>query len=137
MPQRWNVVECFQIVWRSGGGLQGRWSAQRPCALKLSRAGGTQQAVVADFGGPFGQDVLKKAVDKLGGGKVDAADLLGFVVTVSESDDSVVERFQAAIGDGDAENIAGEIVEHFVATAGVLGVNDPARFPDGGWNESE
>jgi hypothetical protein len=103
----------------------------------LSRASGTQKAVVADFGGALGQDVLKKSVDKLGGGKPDVADLPGFVVTVVESNDAIVEGLQAAIGNGDSENITGEIVEHGVAPAGVLGVNDPARFPDGGRNESK
>lgn len=114
-----------------------RRGEQRPYALKLSRASGTQKAVVADFRGALGQDVLKKAVDKLGGGKLDVADLLGFVVTVVERNDAVVDGFQAAIGDSDAENIACEIVENLIATAGVLRVNDPARFPGRGWHESE
>lgn len=104
-------------------------------ALELSRASGTEEAVVADLGRALGQDVLEESVDKLGGGKPNVADLLGLVVTVAESNDAVVEGLQAAVRNGDAENIAAEIVEYFVAAAGVLGVNNPARFPDGGRNE--
>lgn len=107
------------------------------CALELSRAGGTEKAVVADLGGALGQDVLKKSVDKLGGGKPDVSDLLGLVVTVAESDDAFVKGLQAAVGNGDAENVAGQIVQHLVAASGVLGVNNPGRFPDRGGNESK
>jgi hypothetical protein len=92
----------------------------------LRRASGTEQAIVSDLGHALGQNVLEKSVDKLGGGKPDVADLLGLVVTVAESHDAVVERLQAAVGNGDSENIAGEIVQHLVAAAGVLGVNNPA-----------
>lgn len=106
-------------------------------ALELSRARGTEEAIVADLGRALGQNVLEKSVDKLGGGKPNVADFLGLVVTVAESHDAVVEGFQAAIGDGDSENIAGEIVQHLVAAAGVPGVNNPARFPDGGGDESK
>ena len=48
--------------------------------IELRRASGTEDAVVADFRGAPGQEVLKKPVDKLLSGKRDAADLLGLVV---------------------------------------------------------
>jgi len=63
--------------------------------------------------------------------------LLSLVVAVTKTDDAVDERFQAAVGDGDAEDVAGKIVEHPVATSRVLGMNDPADLPDGGRNESK
>jgi hypothetical protein len=103
----------------------------------LSGTSGTEEAVVADLGRAFGQDVLEKSVDKLDSGKPNVADFLGLVVTVAESNNAVVKRLQAAIGNGDAKNIAGKIVEHLVASAGMLGVNHPTRLPDGGRTESK
>jgi hypothetical protein len=115
----------------------GGWSAQRLCALELSRASGTEEAVVADLGRAFGQNVLKESVDKLRCGKPNVADFPGLVVTVAESNNAVVKRLQAAIRNDDAEDIAGEIVEHLVTAAGMLGVNNPACFPNGGGSESK
>ena len=114
-----------------------RRSQQLPCAIELRPASGTEDAVVADFRGAPGQEVLKKPVDKLRGGKRDAADLLGLVVAVAEMNDALVERLQAAVGNGDSENVAAKIVEHFVASASVLGMNDPANLPDGRGSESK
>ena len=107
------------------------------CTLELGGTSGTEEAVVADLGRALGQDVLEKSVDKLDSGKPDVSDFLGLVVTVAESNNAVVKRLQAAIGNGDAKNIAGEIVEHLVAPAGMLGVNHPTLLPDGGRNESK
>ena len=81
--------------------------------------------------------MLKKAVNEFRGGKRDMANLLSFVVAVAETDDAIVEGFQAAVGNRDPEDVTAEIVEHFVATASVLGTNDPAKLPDGGGSESK
>lgn len=111
--------------------------AQLCGAVELRAACGTEETVVTDFRDAFGQNVLKKPVKEFGSGKRDVADLLSLVVTVAEADNAVVERFQTAVGNGDAEHVAGKIVEDFLATAGVLGMNDPASLPDEGWNESK
>ena len=103
----------------------------------MRAAGRTEDAVVADFRGALGQNVLKKPVNELGCGKLDVANLLSLVVAITETNNAVVERFQAAVGDGDAENVAAKIVEHGVASSRVLGMNDPANLPDGSWNESK
>lgn len=79
----------------------------------------------------------KKAVNELGGRKRDMPDLLRLVVAVAKTDDAVDQRFQTTVGDGDAENVAGKIVQHLVASSSVLGMNDPANLPDVGWNESK
>ena len=100
-------------------------------------AGRTEDAVVADFRGALGQNVLKKPVNELGCGKLDVANLLSLVVAIAETNDAVVERLQSAVGNGDAENVAAKIVEHLVASASVLGMNDPGNVPDGGWSESK
>ena len=98
-------------------------------------AGRTEDAVVTNFGSAFGQDVLKKPVNELGGRKCDVASLLSLVVAVAETNDAVVEGFQSAVGNGDPENVTAKIVEHFVASARVLGLNDPASLPGGCGNE--
>jgi hypothetical protein len=49
----------------------------------------------------------------------------------------VVEGLQPAVGDRKTELVAAEIPEDFIAAARMLGVNDPAQFPDGGRNEAE
>lgn len=108
-----------------------------PCAVEMRAAGRTKDTVVADFGGALGQNVLKKPVNELRRGKLDVANLLSLVVAIAETHDAVVERLQAAVGNGDAENVAAKIVEHLVASASVLGLNDPANLPDGRGNESE
>ena len=104
----------------------------------MRAAGRTEDAVVADLRSALGQNVLKKAVNELGCGKLDVANLLSLVVAITETNNAVVvERFQTAVGDGDAENVAAKIVEHLVASSSMLGMNDPANLPDGGWNESK
>jgi hypothetical protein len=65
-----------------------------------------------------------------GGGKRDAAYLLGPVIAISEADHAVIEGFKAAVADGDAKDVAAEIIEYFFATAGVLAVNNPFFLPE-------
>src|SRR5947199_363065 len=70
---------------RSGGrGVPRRRRQQLPGGVEPMAAGRTEEAIVTNFGEAFGKDVLKKAVNKLGGGKRDVADLLSLVVTVSK-----------------------------------------------------
>ena len=59
------------------------------------------------------------------------ANLLSAVIAVAEADHAVVDGFEPAVGDGDAEDIAAEVVEHLIAAAGMLGMNDPAFLPHG------
>jgi len=74
--------------------------------------------------------VLKKASDEFDAGQGNAAYLLGAVVAIPEADRAIVDGFDAAVGDGDAEHVPTEVVEDLVATAGVLGMNDPVFLPD-------
>ena len=64
------------------------------------------------------------------GRKRDAAGLLGLVIAVAETDLTVVDGFDPAVGDGDAEYIAAEIVEDLFTTARMLSVNDPFFLPE-------
>ena len=80
---------------------------------------------------------MKKAMNEVGGSKLDVADVLSLIIAVAEANNAVVEGFQTAVGNGDAEDVTGKIIEHLDATARVLGMNDPANLPDSGWNESK
>jgi len=55
---------------------------------------------------------------------------MGPVIAISEADNAVVEGFQAAVADGDAKDIAAEIIENFLTAAGMLAVNNPFFLPE-------
>ena len=74
--------------------------------------------------------MLKKASDEVDSRQGDAPHLLGAVVAIAEMDHAVVDGFETAVGDGDAEQVTCKVVKDFVATAGVLGMNDPVFLPD-------
>ena len=93
-------------------------------------AGRTPDAVVADFHTATGQDVLEKPADEVLSAKRDMTYLPAAVVAIPEADHAVVEGFQTAVGDGNAEDVAAEIIEDFFATASVLRVNDPFLLPE-------
>ena len=132
------VAGLFDSRRSRGCGLGRRWRQQLSGERESRAAGRTKEAVVANFRGALGQNVLKKPVNELGCGKLDVANLLSLVVTITETNNAVVvERFQTVVGNGDAENVAAKIVEHLVASSRMLGMNDPANLPDGGWNESK
>lgn len=69
-------------------------------------------------------------MDELGGREGDAVQLLAAVVTITESDLTILESFQATVANGDAEDVAGEIVEHLLAGAGGLAIHHPLFAPD-------
>jgi len=73
--------------------------------------------------------VLKESRDELDSRQSDTANLLRAVIAVAESDYTVVDGFKPAVGDGDPEDVACEVVEHLIAAAGMLGMNDPVFLP--------
>lgn len=75
--------------------------------------------------------MLKEAFQELGSGDGKAFDELSAIVAITESDGLLVDGFDAAIGHGDAEDIAGEIFQDLVAGTGMLGMNDPWFLPHG------
>ena len=82
-----------------------------------------------DLGGTLRKNVLKKALEKFNSRQSDMAYLLRAVVAIPEANRAVVDGFDTAVGDGDAEHVTSKIVEDLVATAGVLGMNDPVFLP--------
>ena len=83
-----------------------------------------------DLGGALGKNVLEKAPDEVGCRQADVPHLMGSVIAVSETNHAVVDGIQAAVGNCDAKHVTSEVVEDLVATAGVLGMNDPVFLPD-------
>ena len=105
--------------------------------MQLLAAGGAPDSVVADLDTAWGQDVLQEAFDKFERRKGDVADLLSFVVAVVETDLSVIERFQTAISDGAAEDVAAQILQDLFTAAGRLTVDDPFFLPKGSRQTTE
>ena len=98
--------------------------------IELLSAGRAPDSIVSDFHAPTRQDVLEKAVDEVFGTERDTTHLSAAVIAIAETDHTVVEGFQTAVGNGDAKDVAAEIVEDLFPTAGVLAVNNPNFLPD-------
>ena len=78
--------------------------------------------------------MLEEALQKLDAGERDPATVLGPIVPIAEGDLPVLDSFQTTVGDGDAEDVAAQVVEDFVAAPSVLAVHDPGRRPHAGWH---
>jgi hypothetical protein len=91
---------------------------------------GTEDAVVTHLATTSGQDVLKEAVEEIESRKGEMAGLLGAVIPVAECDQSIAEALQPVVGDGDAEDIAAEVIEDLFAGAGMLAMHDPGFVPE-------
>lgn len=76
--------------------------------------------------------MLEKAADEIDG--VEGAPLEGArtAVAVAERDVAVLEAFESAVDEGDAKDVACQIVEDLLPGAGVLDVDDPFVAPDRG-----
>src|SRR5438132_1843805 len=91
------------------------------------------QAVIADLVKAGRQDVLEEAPDELVAGHGFLALAVGGAVLVTIGHGRVVDRPDAVVGDGDAEGVAGEIVERGpLSLAPWRDVNDPGDLPDMG-----
>ena len=73
--------------------------------------------------------MLEEASEKLDAGERDPANVLGSIVPIAERDVAVLDAFETAVGDGDAEDVATEVVEDLLAAPRVLAVHDPGRRP--------
>jgi|SRR4029077_17903114 hypothetical protein len=92
-----------------------------------------EQAVMADAVEAFGQHMDEEAADELVDGeghRLVSRRSFAAVVLPLEGDAVVVEREQAAVGDGDAVRIAGQISQHRLGSAEwALGIDHPFGFP--------
>lgn len=89
---------------------------------------GAEEARVAHLGEAVGKHVGEEAGDELLGRERGGLPLATSVVAEVEADRAVVvETIEAAVGDGDAEEVATEVVEDFFAAARVLANEDRGR----------
>jgi hypothetical protein len=127
------VALCRWIHHRHGRG------DQFPGARDIGLAGGAgEEAVMTDAVEPLRQDVEQEAPDELVGREHHRAKPrlpVAAVVLVAKGDAALVESEQAAVRDGDAVGVAGEITEHRLGPGGGrwLGVNEPVLRSE--WRE--
>ena len=77
--------------------------------------------------------MLEETAEKLDAGKGDAPEQVSAVVAIAEGHVAVVEGLETTIADGDAEEIAAQVVEHLLAAARGLSVHHPGNLPDARW----
>ncbi len=92
-------------------------------------AGSAIQSVVPDFGQAAGQDVLEEAFDKLRRRNPYPFDLLGSVVPIAKGYLAFLQTLQAGVAYGNVEDVTTQIIEHLLATAGVLSMDHPFLAP--------
>ena len=102
--------------------------------IELGGARRAEEAVVADLGEVAGQDMLEEASDEFGGGDGAELDGVGAAISIRESNSTILETLQSAIGDGDAKEVTAEVGKDLLAASGMLAVHDPFLFlvPDSG-----
>jgi hypothetical protein len=83
------------------------------------------------------QDVLEEAAHELAAGAAAVAPAGRLAVPVSQGDGGVVEGDKAGIGDGDAEDVAGEIVDHSLLALAPQGAMDDPRLAPGDGGDDE
>ena len=93
---------------------------------------GAKEAEIADFDEASGQDMLKEAMDELCGREGAERDLAGSGRAVAKGDLVVFEFYQAAVADGDPEDVGSQVLEGSASIADRFAVNDPLLLPDGG-----
>ena len=91
---------------------------------------GMEKAEVADFPQAIGQDVLEEPPEKLHAVEVGGAEACTAHFPVREGDGTVREAHETVVGDGDLEDIRGEVGEGGVAVVVGLTVDIPGDGPD-------
>lgn len=127
---------------RSGCGLGSRQIQQQGTAgclgdkqadvIDRERAGGAEEAIVSDFLKAAGEQMIQETAKELDGLQAHATWLTGFFVAEREGHDTVLTTEDAAVGDGDAEDITGQILQRPDAVSYRLAVHDPRLLPEVG-----
>lgn len=97
---------------------------------KRDSGSGVEEAVVADFHEALGEDVLEEAAHELEGREGHGSPSVGVGLFVSEEYGIVVYLEDSVVGDGDPEDIGGEVLEGVSAIAHRLRVDVPGDVPD-------
>ncbi len=78
--------------------------------LALTCGGGAEESVAANLLKAFGEDVLEKTRDEGVDGKGETSSLVCARAGIAEGDAAILEGFDAVVGEGDAMDIAGEVL---------------------------
>jgi hypothetical protein len=116
------AVACCRL-----GGSRRRAGQERSGLIELATAGGTPDSVIAHLPTSAREHMLEEAPEKLDAGARDPAKVLRPIVPIAERYLAVLDPFQCAVGEGDAKNVAAQIVEDLVAAPGGLAEHDPIR----------
>ena len=92
---------------------------------------GIHKSVVTDFHEAGGQHVLQEAADELD--NIEGQDSRSFTVrlAIANQHGAVLDANNARVGDGDFEDVGGEILERGLTGAHRLAVHVPGDLPDG------
>lgn len=99
--------------------------------------GGREETVVSDFHESVGQDMLEEAAEELQDLQRGGAVEVGAVLPILKRDATLFDLEDAAIGDGDLEDIGREVFQRGVAFTDGLGVDIPVEGPDFGVDSIE
>jgi len=106
-------------------------------AIDRERAGGAEESVVADFLKAAGEQMIQETADELDGLQAHATRLTRRFVTDSEGHHAVLTAEDAAVGDGNTEDVTGQILQGTSSITDGLAVHDPGLLPDFGGDEIE
>jgi len=119
-------------VWGRGlnGGLVLSEAKGMAGVLAFGALCGMPESVVADFVEAFGEHMLEESAHELVSSEGAGGPLLVLAVFVPERDGAVVHGEDAPVGDGDAVDVTGEVVEHGgLALSPRLAPGDPVSRP--------
>jgi hypothetical protein len=91
-----------------------------------------EEAEVAYLHEAFWEDMLKETVDEFIGREGAELDLAGVGRAIAEGDLVVLELDETAVGDGDAEDIGGQVFEGRASIANGFAMDNPLMFPGRG-----
>ena len=118
------------IVWRArrrrrrGGGRE-----RCPGGVELPPTRGTGKPIVSNLGETPWEHVLEEPREERRRGQRAARQLPGTTITEPKRDATVVDVFEAIVGDRDPENVAAEVLEHLLPGGRRLHVDDPIARP--------
>jgi hypothetical protein len=92
--------------------------------------GGVEEAVVADLHEAFGEHMLEEPADELERSECHGSPSVGVGLFVTEEYGIVFYLQDSVVGDSDAEDIGGEVLDRVRAVSHSLGVDVPGDVPD-------
>ena len=118
-----------EFVWQRGVGISFQKQSE---GSQKQTLGGAKETEIAYLHKAPGQDVLEEAVDELFGRECAELELSSIGRAVAKGDLVVFEFYQAAVADGDTEDVGSQVLEGSPSITNRFAVDDPLLLPDGG-----